>query len=91
MGSNDRPEATRIPQWLASLLVGLVTSAAVAAVAFTWNIDRAVITAALKVDAIDARQEELRTQLRCDPLRDPHPLCARLERLDMALKQFYNK
>lgn len=91
MGTNERPATTRVPQWLASLLVGLVTSAAVAAVSFTWSIDRVVVTTVLKMDAIEARQVELRTQLRCNPMVDPHPICARLDRLDVALKRFHNE
>lgn len=84
---DDRAQETRIGQLITKVIVSLVTAAAIFSAHLGWNLDRTVLDHDARLEHIMENQATLRRQLRCDPLDDPHPICARIDRLDDALKR----
>lgn len=93
MGTDDdaRQAKNQLSEAVTKVIVAVVSAAAVAAFGLGWNLDRAILSHSSQLQFILERQDNLRQQLRCNPVQDPHPLCSRLERIDEALKHYYKE
>lgn len=83
----NRETGFRIPQWLASAIVGFILTAAIAGFGLARSVDIAVIDINARLRAVESRVADLCEALQCRT-NSSHPLCTRLRLIE---KSFNNE
>ena len=81
----NRETGVRIPQWLASAIVGLVCTAAVAGFGMARSVDITVVEHNARLRALESRVADLCEALQCRT-NSSHPLCTRLRLVEKSFQ-----
>ena len=81
----NRETGFRVPQYVASAIVGLVCTAAIGAFGLARSVDIAVVEHNARIRAVESRVADLCEALQCRT-NSSHPLCTRLRLVEKSFQ-----